>query len=48
MAFALVLVYLYEHFGNLLAPIVAHSLFNTVNFLFLLFPEKVEHFFHPL
>ncbi|HEY3853334.1 MAG TPA: type II CAAX endopeptidase family protein [Verrucomicrobiae bacterium] len=48
MAFAMVLVYLYEQFGNLLAPIVAHSLFNTVNFLFLLFPEKVEHFFHPL
>jgi membrane protease YdiL (CAAX protease family) len=46
MAFALVLVYLYEHFGNLLAPIVAHSLFNTVNFLFLMFPEKLDHFFH--
>jgi membrane protease YdiL (CAAX protease family) len=47
LIFALVLVLLYETFGNLLAPIVAHSLFNAANFLILLFPEKFEHLFNP-
>ena len=47
LIFALVLVYLYETFGNLLAPIVAHSLFYSANFLILLFQDKFNHFLHP-
>jgi membrane protease YdiL (CAAX protease family) len=47
LIFAVVLVYLYETFGNLLAPIVAHSLFNTANFLILVFQDKVDHFLNP-
>ncbi|HUD45352.1 MAG TPA: type II CAAX endopeptidase family protein [Candidatus Baltobacteraceae bacterium] len=55
LIFALILVYLYETFGNLLAPIVAHSLFNAANFLILLFQDqfnhlldKINHLVHPL
>lgn len=48
LLFALVLVYLYEAFGNLLAPIVAHSLFNAANFLILLFPDKLEQLWRSL
>lgn len=47
LAFAMVLVYLYEKFGNLLAPVVAHSLFNTANFLLLLFQDKLDRLWHP-
>jgi membrane protease YdiL (CAAX protease family) len=47
LIFALVLVLLYETFGNLLAPMVAHSLFNAANFLILLYPEKFERLFNP-
>ena len=47
LIFALVLVHLYETFGNLLAPIVAHSLFNTANFLILLFQDRIDHLFPP-
>ena len=43
LAFALVLVSLYESFQNLLAPIVAHSIFNAANFVFLLFQDQIEH-----
>ncbi|HEY3914087.1 MAG TPA: type II CAAX endopeptidase family protein [Verrucomicrobiae bacterium] len=46
LVFALVLVYLYEMFNNLLAPIVAHSLFNTANFLILLFQDKIDRLLH--
>jgi membrane protease YdiL (CAAX protease family) len=46
LIFAMVLVYLYETFGNLLAPIIAHSLFNTANFLILLFQDKIDHLLH--
>jgi hypothetical protein len=42
LVFALVLVYLYETFQNLLAPIVAHSLFNAANFLMLIFQDQIE------
>jgi membrane protease YdiL (CAAX protease family) len=38
-AFALVLAALYERTNNLLAPITAHALFNTLNFLLLLLQE---------
>ena len=34
---ALVLVYLYETFQNLLVPVAAHAVFNAVNFLALIF-----------
>jgi membrane protease YdiL (CAAX protease family) len=34
---ALVLIWLYEHTGNLLSSIVAHSLFNAANFIALFF-----------
>ena len=37
---ALVLVRLYEHTGNLLAPITAHSLFNLANFVWLLVGDE--------
>jgi membrane protease YdiL (CAAX protease family) len=46
MVFALVLVYLYETFQNLLAPIVAHSVFNAANFLYLIFQDQIEHILH--
>jgi len=46
LVFALVLVYLYETFQNLLAPIVAHSLFNAANFLTLIFQDKIAHWLH--
>jgi membrane protease YdiL (CAAX protease family) len=39
---ALVLVLLYELTDALLAPIVAHALFNTVNFVFFLYQEPIE------
>jgi membrane protease YdiL (CAAX protease family) len=34
-ALALILVWLYENTGNLLAPVVAHSVFNAMNFALL-------------
>lgn len=40
---AIVLTLLYEHTNNLLAPIVAHSLFNTVNFAVLYLTELRGH-----
>ena len=39
--FAMILTLLYEETGNLLAPMVAHSCFNTVNFILLL---SAKHF----
>jgi membrane protease YdiL (CAAX protease family) len=41
-AFAVVLVFLYEATDNLLAPIVAHSLFNAMNFFILLFGKSLD------
>jgi len=35
-AFSILLIYLYEKTGSLLAPITAHSLFNYANFVFLM------------
>jgi membrane protease YdiL (CAAX protease family) len=40
---AVVLTLLYEHTGNLLASIVAHALFNTVNFTVLFIMELRGH-----
>lgn len=39
---ALVLTWLYETTGNLLAPITAHSLFNTLNFVLLYVVESLH------
>ncbi len=40
--FAMLLVFLYETTDNLLAPIVAHSLFNAMNFFFLIFAKSPD------
>ncbi len=42
---ALVLVFLYERAGSLLAPILAHSLFNTANFLALVYQRELQQLF---
>ncbi len=39
IVFAIILTMLYEDTGNLLAPIIAHSCFNTANFIMLLFAK---------
>jgi membrane protease YdiL (CAAX protease family) len=45
--FAMILTMLYEETGNLLAPIVAHSCFNTANFIMLLFADHLRIFNLP-
>ncbi len=42
---ALVLVFLYERTGNLLAPILTHSLFNAANYCALVFQRELAEFF---
>jgi membrane protease YdiL (CAAX protease family) len=37
---ALILIWLYEYTGNLLAPIAAHCVFNGANFVALFFQQK--------
>jgi membrane protease YdiL (CAAX protease family) len=39
--FGLVLIWLYETTGNLLAPMLSHSLFNLANFFFLVWGRSV-------
>ncbi len=39
---AVVLTWLYERTGNLLAPIAAHALFNAANFVLLTFSRDIE------
>jgi len=46
VVFGLVLVRLYENFGNLLAPIVAHGFFNAANFAVLMFQDRFDHLLH--
>jgi uncharacterized protein len=46
LAFGLVLTRLYEGFGNLLAPMVAHSLFNAANFAILMFGDEFDRLWH--
>lgn len=41
---AIVLTKLYQHTGNLAAPIVTHALFNLANFLFLVFEFDPDRF----
>ena len=43
--FAMVLVFLYERTGNLLAPILTHSLFNAANYCALVFRNELAEFF---
>ncbi|MEO6184608.1 MAG: CPBP family intramembrane glutamic endopeptidase [Verrucomicrobiota bacterium] len=38
--FAVILTMLYEETGNLLTPILAHALFNTANFIFLILEKE--------
>ncbi len=42
---ALVLVFLYERTGNLLAPILTHSLFNAANYCALVYQRELAEFF---
>ena len=42
---ALVLVFLYERTGNLLAPILTHSLFNAANYFALVFQSELKQLF---
>jgi membrane protease YdiL (CAAX protease family) len=46
LVFAVALIYLYETFENLLAPIVAHGLFNAANFLVLVFQDQIDRALH--
>lgn len=39
---AVMLTWLYEKTGNLLAPIVAHAVFNLMNFVVLIFEKDIE------
>lgn len=39
--FSMVLIFLYERTGNLLAPILAHGTFNLVNFLLLVLKDSI-------
>ena len=43
--FAMLLVFLYERTGNLLAPILTHSLFNAANYCALVFQRELREFF---
>jgi membrane protease YdiL (CAAX protease family) len=42
MFLALVLVYLYETFQGLFAPVAAHAFFNAVNFFALIFADQID------
>jgi uncharacterized protein len=44
LALALLLVLVYEATDNLLAPILTHSVFNTANFIYLLYEQPINHF----
>jgi membrane protease YdiL (CAAX protease family) len=44
---ALTLVAVYERTDNLLAPIVTHSVFNTANFIYLIYEKPINKFFTP-
>jgi membrane protease YdiL (CAAX protease family) len=43
----LLLAWLYEKTGNLLAPVTAHTLFNAINVALLLYGDNLEHLAHP-
>jgi membrane protease YdiL (CAAX protease family) len=43
---ALILAFLYESSGSLLAPIATHSMFNAANFFYLLYPDALNRLLH--
>ena len=45
---SLVLVWLYERTDALLAPVLTHAFFNTVNFLMFIYQDKLSRFFDAL
>lgn len=45
---ALAFTWLYERTGNLLAPVFAHSLFNGVNLVMLVFQEQIQNWLQKL
>jgi membrane protease YdiL (CAAX protease family) len=38
----IILTFLYEETGNLITPIIAHSVFNAVNFAYMVFQRYSE------
>jgi membrane protease YdiL (CAAX protease family) len=46
--FALVMVALYEKSGRLIAPIVAHSCFNAVNFFVFIYQDEIGHWLRQI
>ena len=44
---AMLLIWLYEKTNNLLAPIAAHSLFNTLNFVMIQFGDQLDRWRLP-
>jgi hypothetical protein len=48
LVLALILIFVYEKTDRLIAPIMTHSLFNAVNFLFSIFQPNVTEWLHRL
>lgn len=48
LVFAMILIFLYETYGNLLCPIMAHFIFNGANFGVLMFQDKLDQIFQRL
>lgn len=46
MAFAMVLIFIYEAFGNLLAPMVAHCVFNLANVIVVIYQDQLARLLH--
>jgi membrane protease YdiL (CAAX protease family) len=44
---AVVLALIYEHTGNLIAPMIAHSSFNAANLLLIIFPGPLNRLLGP-
>ena len=43
--FGLILAWIYERTDTLLAPILTHSIFNTINFVLFINQDKVSNWF---
>ncbi len=41
---SMALIWLYERTGNLIAPIVTHSLFNATNFVMIVYQREIQQF----
>ena len=46
--FAIVLIFVYERTDKLLAPIMTHALFNTLNFLAIVYAPELDRFFNRI